>query len=168
MVRIDLRELEIGQHEINIECTSEEVGLGPDEMTDIRVDIRLDYDGQEALVVVEASAVANLVCDRTVVPFKLPVKGSYTVLFSPNEGDQESESEVRPLAASDEEIDITQIVRDTLLLAIPIRKIAPGSEKEEILTTFGVSEELKGIDPRWHVLAELKEEAGGDGLPENE
>ena len=128
MLQIDMRTLELGLHEFNLECTPDDLGMEPDKMEEIYADVKLNYDGKEALVLVEASAIARLVCDRTMVPFKKPVKGSYTVLFSPYNNDEETDGEVRPFAASDEELDITDIVRDTLLLAIPIRKIAPGAE----------------------------------------
>jgi len=174
MLRIDIRTLEIGQHEFNLECTPDELNLEPDEMEEIHADVRLNYDGKEALITVNASAVAHLVCDRTMVPFKQPVKGSYTVLFSPHTFDEDTKGEVRPFSASDEELDITDIVRDTLLLAIPVRKIAPGAEDADITTSFGQAAEQNDIDPRWQALAELKDSTGlkektvGNGLPDND
>lgn len=173
MLRIDIRTLEIGQHEFNLECTLVELDMEPGRMEEIRADVKLDYDGQEALVNIAVSAVAHLVCDRTMERFKLPVKGTYMVLFSPGDVDENTGGEVRPLAASDEELDITDIVRDTLLLAIPIRKIAPGAEDTEIIQSFGVPVEENNIDPRWQALAalkdntDLKDHAGSDGLLDN-
>ena len=64
-------------------------------------------------------------------------------------------------------------MRDTLLLAIPIRKIAPGAEDTEIIQSFGVPVEQNNIDPRWQALAalkdntDLKDHAGSDGLLDN-
>ena len=174
MLRIDIRTLDIGQHDFNLECSANEIDMESDQVDEIHADVKLNYDGKEAVVTVEASAIAHLICDRTSAPFTQPVKGSYTVLFSPDDGDETSEGEVRPLAASDEEIDITDIVRDTLLLAIPIRKIAPGAEEKEIATTFGKPEEQNDIDPRWQALSvlkdstNLKDNSGGNGLPGND
>jgi len=173
MLRIDIRTLEIGPHEFNLECTPDDLGVEPEKMEEIRADVKLNYDGKEALLNIEVSAVVNLVCDRTMVSFKQPIKGSYTVLFSPHKFEEDTGDEVRPFSAKDEELDITDIVRDTLLLAIPIRKIAPGAEKADIATSFGVPAEQNDIDPRWHALAalkeaELKEKSGGNGLPDND
>jgi uncharacterized protein len=50
-------------------------------------------------------------------------------------GDEETES-VRVLQPDDEEIELGDAVRDTLLLAVPQRKIAPGAEEVEIPTQF--------------------------------
>lgn len=168
MVRIDLRTLELGRHEFNFEPTTEELGIEPDLLTDIRADVQLHYDGETAIVIVDASAIAHLTCDRTLVKFDLPLKGKHTVVFSPHKGDQDSEDEVRVLAASDQEFDITDIVRDTLLLAIPVRKLAPGSEDAEFRTTFGEAVTESKVDPRWEALASLKKDADTEGFSEEE
>ncbi len=168
MVRIDLRTLEIGRHEFNFEPTPEELGVEPDLLTDIRADVQLHYDGANAIVTVDASAIARLTCDRTLVKFDRPLRGHHAVSFSPNEADENSEDEVRPLAASDQEIDITDIVRDTLLLAIPIRKLAPGAEDAEIRTSFGESAEESIVDSRWEALASLKTNADSHGASDEE
>jgi uncharacterized protein len=168
MLRIDIRTLEIGSHEFNLEPSPDELGLEPDKMEEIRVDAKLNYDGKEAVVHIDASAVAHLVCDRTMVPFKQPIRGSYTVLFSPNKIDEETDGEVRSFSAKDEELDITDIVRDSLLLAIPIRKIAPGAKDADITTSFGPPVEQNDIDPRWQALAALKEKTGGTELPDHD
>jgi uncharacterized protein len=69
---------------------------------------------------------------------------------------------VRPLNPSDREIDLTDVVRDTLLLAIPQRRIAPGAEDEPIDQEFGASDddadEEAPVDPRWSALEELKDD----------
>lgn len=168
MVRIDLRTLEIGGHEFKFEPTPEELGVEPDLLTDIRADVQLHYDGANAIVTVDASAIARLTCDRTLVNFDRPLRGHHTVLFSPNEAGEDSKNEVRPLAASDQEIDITDIVRDSLLLAIPVRKLAPGAEDAEIRTSFGESVEESIVDPRWEALASLKKNADSHGASEQE
>ena len=159
MLKIDLRTLEIGRHEFNLASTTEELGVEPDLMRDIRADVQLHYDGSDAIIMLDVSAIAQLTCDRTLVKFEMPLKGQYTVVYSPNEADPDSDDEVRRLTASDNEIDITDFVRDTLLLAIPVRKIAPGAEDADFRTTFGETVEESKVDPRWEALASLKVDA---------
>jgi uncharacterized protein len=69
--------------------------------------------------------------------------------------------EVRPLDSTDREIDLTDVVRDTLLLSIPQRRVAPGAEDEPITREFGATEEETDdeapVDPRWEDLKELKD-----------
>ncbi|PSQ83474.1 MAG: hypothetical protein BRD44_04330, partial [Bacteroidetes bacterium QS_7_67_15] len=73
--------------------------------------------------------------------------------------------EVRELHHHDREIEITDLVRDTLLLAVPQRQVAPGAEEEELQTAYGApdeeeeaDEEKNAIDPRWEKLRALKDE----------
>ena len=160
MLRIDLRSLEPGHHEMTLESAPEEVGLDGDVFSNILVEVRLDYDGKKAFVRIRTSAMATLVCDRTLVNFDQSITSEHSVLFTPEEGSDEN-LEMRPISGTDEELDITDIVRDTILLSVPVRKIAPGAEEEEIPVAFGEPAEAD-IDPRWEALRALKNEDGGD------
>ncbi|GMQ82191.1 MAG: DUF177 domain-containing protein [Rhodothermia bacterium] len=160
MLRIDLRSLEAGYHEMSLEPAAADAGLVPDGFKDILVEVGLDYDGRKAFVMIKASATASLICDRTLVKFDQPIKGEYSLLFSPKE-EEEAGNEIRSISSTDEELDITDIVRDTLLLAIPVRKIAPGAEEAEIPVAFGTPADAD-FDPRWEALKALKNEQSGD------
>ena len=53
-------------------------------------------------------------------------------------------------------VDLTDAVRDTLLLALPARRVGPGAEDVEIQTVFGAPDgELLG-DYRWGALLALR------------
>ena len=160
MLRIDLRSLEAGYHEISLAPAPADVGLEPNAFRNILVEVGLDYDGKKAFVSVKASAVALLICDRTLTKFEQSIKGEYSLLFSPNE-EEKAEDEIRSISSTDEELDITDIVRDTLLLAIPVRKIAPGADEAEIPVAFGTPADTD-YDPRWEALKALKHENSGD------
>lgn len=62
---------------------------------------------------------------------------------------------VLPLPKDSNKIDLTDIVRDSLMLAVPVRKIAPGAEELDLPTTFGEATE-EDIDPRWKGLEQLR------------
>ena len=160
MLRIDLRSLEAGYHEINLAPAPADVGLELDAFRNILVEVGLDYDGKKAFVAVKASTVALLICDRTLTKFEQSIKGEYSLLFSPTE-EEKAEDEIRSISSTDEELDITDIVRDTLLLAIPVRKIAPGADEAEIPVAFGAPADTD-YDPRWEALKALKHENSGD------
>jgi uncharacterized metal-binding protein YceD (DUF177 family) len=56
---------------------------------------------------------------------------------------------------------VTDIIRDTILLSIPQRTIAPGAEEEDIDMTFGEPDDEEtetedAVDPRWSKLKDLK------------
>jgi uncharacterized protein len=159
MLHIDIRSLTPGVHTEELNPSPEDIDLEADRFADIFVKAIMDFDGKELLVHLDASAVATLECDRTLKEFDQPISGSYTILYAPPGTivDDEVDEEVIPLEPTADEIDITGFVRDTLLLAIPQRKLAPGAENEEIRTEFGEPGE-KEVDPRWEALKKLKDD----------
>lgn len=161
MLGIDITPLAPGLHELTLEPSAEALDLDPELFEDVRVEVRLDHEQDRTLVGFTAYATATLICDRTAVPFQHPVEGSYAILFVlPEQLDGLSEEEdVRALPQPGAELDITDPVRDTLLLALPVRRVAPGAEDEDIPVTFGVepSEDGPAIDPRWEALKKLRD-----------
>ena len=137
---------------------AEDVTFGP-----IRVETVLNYQPGEVLVTLEARATATLTCDRTLRRFDAPLDGHYAVLFTdpgrsaPDES--EEHDELRELPPGARHLDLTDVLRDTLLLAIPQRKVAPGAEDEEIETVFGAPEddEEGPADPRFEKLRQLRD-----------
>ena len=160
MLRIDIQPLSSGVHELDFTPSPEDIDVDAASFSDIRVYVRLDIGSSRIYVQFTVSATASLICDRTLVDFTQPIEGSYAVIFVPPK-DIDADDEVDnlfPLEKGAEEIDLTEIIRDTLLLAVPIRKIAPGAEDEDLPTTFGEPDE-EDIDPRWKALKGLESES---------
>lgn len=164
MIRINIAPLEPGVHVFDLEPMAADLELDPDRFRDVRVHLRLDRTPDRVLAVFDARATATLECDRTLQLFDQELRGSYSVLFASPEFLEEVESgydDVQPLVPADTEIDLTTPVRDTILLAIPARKIAPGAEEAEIPMRFGVPEgDVGDIDPRWEALRRLRDSEG--------
>jgi len=163
MITIDVSSLSSGIHSVELHPDAEEADLDPTTFDDIQVEAELQCHRDRILVTMHASGTATLMCDRTLQPFEEQVDGTYSVLFGPpsmvgREG--EAFDEVRPFDPADQEIDMTDVVRDTLLLALPQRRIAPGAEDEPIESEFGApdeeEEEDRPVDPRWSELEKLK------------
>lgn len=170
MLRIDITTCKSGVHHVERSPSADDLGLDPDTFEDIHVEARLDCHRDRILVSVAVRGVATLTCDRTLRPYQQPLEGQYRVLFGPEEmvgAESENFDEVRPLHPSDREIDVTDLVRDTLLLAVPHRKVAPGAEEEEIQVEFGSADPAEGeaqdIDPRWEALRKLRDDRGEAG-----
>lgn len=170
MFRVDIAPLEAGLHHLVRTPAPEALDLDPDAFSDIQVDLDLFCQRERILVDMRTRATAALVCDRTLQPFEQPVEGHYSVLFAAPGTAPEEESddyeEVREFSPTDHALNLTDLVRDTIILALPQRKIAPGAEEEEIPTTFGApadQEQEKPIDPRWEKLRELRSD--GDEEP---
>lgn len=164
MLTVDITSLSEGIHHFEFTPTATEVDLDPTTFEDIRVGAELQYHMDRILVKLTVKATAELTCDRTLRPYDQPVEGAYSLLFGPpsmvgQEGDEFEE--VRPLTPSDREIDLTDVVRDTVLLSLPQRRVAPGAEDQEIDREFGApdDEEDEGdIDPRWSELRKLRDD----------
>lgn len=170
MLRIDITSFKSGVYHVELAPTAEDLELDPAEFEDIRVEARLDCHRDRILVSMAVRGVATLTCDRTLQEYQETLEGDYRVLFGPERmvgAESENFDEVRPLHPSDREIDVTDLVRDTLLLAVPHRKVAPGAEEKDIQLEFGPAEpaeeeEAQEIDPRWEKLRELRENGGGN------
>ena len=161
MLRIDLAPLDEGVHTVALTPEAEAVGLDPDQFADLRVVATLDLFNDRVLVTLQASASATLECDRTLAQFEQPVEGVYRILFVPPSfarRDDDTYEEVRVLDDADRTLDLTDAVRDTVLLAVPARKVAPGAEDVEIPTRFGApaAGDEAAIDPRWEALRALQ------------
>lgn len=159
MLTIDIAALEEGLHEVELTPASEDLDLDPERFSDVHVHARLDLRNRRLLVMLDAEATASLVCDRTLEPFDERLGGSYSLLFVPPEftrkaRDEDDFEEVRELLPADREIDVTDAVRDTLLLAVPQRCVAPHARDIDIETTFGKPKDAP-VDPRWEALSDL-------------
>lgn len=165
MLGIETAPLRPGLHELTLTPSADEVNLDPETFGDITVDVRLDHEQERDLIAFTARATATLECDRTLVPFQTSIKGDYAVLFvlpehlSRYATDEGGDEDVRPLPEPGNELDLTDPVRDTLLLALPTRRVAPGAEDEELPVQFGVltDEEGNPVDPRWEALRKLRD-----------
>lgn len=159
MISIDIKSLKPGIYTYDWDPTADSLDLDPEVFDELHVAVQLDFHPSRILAHLETTAEARLICDRTLVQFSQQVEGAHTILFSAEglvEAGDESDDDVRELKSSDEEIDLTDLVRDTFVLSIPVRKIAPGAEEEEIPLAFGTPDAGEGaIDPRWEALRKL-------------
>jgi uncharacterized protein len=159
MVQVDISTMSMGVHEVVVRPSAEELELAPAEFDDIEVMLRLDVGDHLVLVQLKAMADASLVCDRTLIPFTQQVEGEFTVVFSrsqEDDADEEHES-VRYLDPAAREIELTDEIRDTILLSVPLRKVAPEADGADLVLSYGVEAAGAGVDPRWDALRKLKQ-----------
>lgn len=163
MLAVELTPLKDGIHTETLRPDAEDLDLDPAAFSDIRLDLRLDVQPNRVFAMFTAAATATLECDRTLEPYDQPVSGDFAVLFVEDEeaeGLAEGADDVRPLPPPGQPLDLTEPVRDTLLLALPTRRIKPGAEDVDIPTEFGALRDADGnvIDPRWEALRKLRDE----------
>ena len=155
MLSVSITSLKEGVHDVELHPEADALALDPAVFRSITVAARLDRRGDRIMVTLEASALATLTCDRTLKLFDQPLEGTHHVLFAPPEI-ADGDEDVRVLLPADQEIDLTEPARDTLLLALPARCLAPGAEDEEIPVRFGEPTGDDAIDPRWEALRKLR------------
>lgn len=158
MLLVHLTSLREGIQEQQFTPAPEEVDLDPAVFADVHVDLRIDATARRILIDLDASATAHLTCDRTLVPFTLPVSGTHQLLYTTeadSEATDDAEVHVYPLSPGDRTLDLTEAVRDTLVLALPLRRIAPEAENVDLNLRYGTPAEEDAIDPRWAALKKL-------------
>jgi len=162
--RVPIDTLSDGVHAETLQPSAEDIGLDPEVFSGIEVDLRLNLNGRRVLAMFDTRATARLECDRTLEMYGQPIEGSHAVLFVPPEAagevDDDDDDEARVLADSDTHIDITEPVRDTLLLAMPLRHVSPAGEALDIPTTFGKAD--ANNDSPWAALQALRSDAESD------
>ncbi len=154
MLPVRITALAPGLYSFAFTPTAEEVGLDPEAFREIHVDGHLDVAATQFIAHLTTSALARLTCDRTLVEFEQPVEGKHLVVFTTDpELADGSDDDVQYVAHEAPFVDLAGPVHDTLLLALPVRALAPGAEDIELPTQFGGSD----IDPRWETLLRLRD-----------
>lgn len=156
MLRVDLTALDDGLHELELTPSPADLDLDPEVFADIAVALSLDIAERQVRAAFATHATATLECDRTLVEYQQPVHGSHEVLFTDRPIGEDDE-DVYPLPDHPPEVDLTEPVRDTILLSLPLRRVAPEAEGAEIPTRFGGPAEGEPADDRWEALRRLRD-----------
>lgn len=162
MLRVRIAPLPDGLSAETLAPSADSLDLDPALFSDISVELRLDTTLRQTVASFAVSATAHLVCDRTDEPFDQAVRGEHTVVVVPAGA---------PLASSDDEdvvvvsedathVDLAGPVRDTLVLAVPLRRVSPAAEALEIPTAFGGPAADEPRDDRWAALGALRASDG--------
>ncbi|MFV1979684.1 MAG: DUF177 domain-containing protein [Rhodothermia bacterium] len=157
MVQIDVSTMSAGIHEVVLYSSPNDLDLSEEEFGAIEVQVRLDIGDQQILAQLEVSADSRLICDRTLAPFTQTVKGQFTIVFTRKARDSgDAGGTVKYLDPAARELDVTAELRDTILLAVPLRKVAPEAAETELVLKYGDDAVGVSTDPRWEALKKLK------------
>lgn len=167
LLRFDIQKIPEGESSKIAELPEEYFTLD-DDVRLLEAEVQISFFRTDHFVKVSFNllSIVELICDRSLDPFEKNVKGSFDILFQPDEV-QESETEqsaVKQIPPIDLVLDIEDEVRDTIMLNIPIKKIHPryfdesGNPEEFGTARFGAPAEKDEdpIDPRWEKLKKLK------------
>lgn len=135
---------------------AEDLDLDPEMFSALGVTVNQDHGSDKRLLRIQAEAVVNLTCDRTLRVFSKKIQGQHelAIVNSDKPAGNEAEADHVVLQPFQTKIDLTAAVRDTLLLAVPVRKVAPEAENLVIPTVYGAPDEPEPA--YWDALNKLK------------
>jgi uncharacterized metal-binding protein YceD (DUF177 family) len=152
-----------GLSEELLDLEAEELAVEDSGITRVRVRLTFNKQDENLRIQCAIGADAVLTCDRSLDKFETVLESSYEVVFQlgAQEEQEELSGTLRRLDPSQNTIDITQELRDTVLLSIPVKKLHPryvrDGETTEFEASFGDKEIEERHDPRWDALTELKQ-----------
>jgi uncharacterized protein len=126
---IKISNLTNGTHRYEFECVSSDFA---DEWIDterfsapIFITATLTKATTELVVELSVSTIASLQCDRCLAPISKRLSGDYRILFLPSASaaNGSDDDDVRVLSKNETHIDLTPDVRETLLLAVPMKNV---------------------------------------------
>jgi uncharacterized protein len=172
LMRIELANLDEGKGSFT--NSYEPADLNPiDEQVTLRVPANISgkvrLSGRELFVSGQVAAGVLIECDRCLKPLEVDVNSEFSLEYitgSEYESTKVAElgEEVMAVSVFDgESIDVDEIVREQLLLAIPTRRLCSEdckgmcAECGADLNTVSCSCAAESIDPRWAALKNLKD-----------
>ena len=115
--------------------------LDPAQFANICADAQVSAEGGRLIMTLAAKADARLTCDRTLDEFQTHICGTCRVLLRPQgeeaTTDRDDFDDTLTYDSLQQPVDVAQVIRDTLMLAVPIRKIAPHAEELALQCTYG-------------------------------
>ena len=130
LIEIRIAELNQGVHEYTFTCKASDFKNPEIEEPafngDIQVTVSAKKTDTEIVTAIETVTDAELNCDICLAPVHRRLSGQFTIFFVfGNQGNEEHETdgEYRTLPQSATAIDLTEDVRETLLLSLPVKVV---------------------------------------------
>ncbi|CAG1772689.1 hypothetical protein BAC2_02872 [uncultured bacterium] len=122
-MKIQVGSLSEGAHEYRFRTDAGEIVLGEEFSGEVTVEAVIDKTGHRLALKARISAGGSFICDRCTAPFTVRLTPEYRMVYVSNETDAESldPSEVQVLPIGLPVIDLTDDVRQTILLSVPLK-----------------------------------------------
>lgn len=135
LIAIKIANISLGEHCYEFQCTA--ANFEDDELSGqafpapIHVKVVLNKTTSEIVADIAVETTVQLECDRCLAPIQKDLKGQYKVFYLMNHAerqDMDDEDAVRQFDRNTVEIDLTEDVRETLLLSIPMKNVCDNPE----------------------------------------
>lgn len=167
MLKLRIHGIKDGESGFAIEEDSKKITDLPNEFFGIiSVEGKLTKIGKRYTVVGSARCQAKFVCDLSLEEYDEEIIANFDYSYTVNnelyhmlkeKGDLENENGEIIIHEDDQYIDLSEELRQELILNIPMKKVAPmyrNKNLKDIYPDFNVEDEE--IDPRWSELKKLK------------
>lgn len=128
LIGIRLAGLSEGVHEFEFNCMAAEFGdpalIEAGFSEEVSVKVTVEKMEGEMIVTLKTVAVAELTCDLCLAPITAELNGSYRICYSYDQADErgaERNEEYRQIDRNTVSLDLTEEVRETLLLSVPMK-----------------------------------------------
>ena len=162
-MKIQVGGLSEGSHDYAFEADGRALDLGDGITSPVRVSARLEKTGTQVFLTVQTETTGTFPCDRCLAPFDRTLSPRYrmTYVCDADEAGQFDPAEVQVISPALTVIDITEDVRQTILLAVPL-KLVCRENCQGLCPTCGVnwndapcSCREESVDTRWDALRNL-------------
>ncbi|SHK07987.1 YceD family protein [Epilithonimonas mollis] len=131
----------------------------------INVNVLLDKHTTFLEFYIDVSGTVQLICDISNDEFSENIENDLKVLVKFGEEYDDSNEDIITIPQKDSEFNIANLVYETVVLSIPMKKVAPSvrdnDEYEKLLEKYSpkpIEEETEeSTDPRWEALKKLKD-----------
>jgi len=163
-IKIRISGLSSGVHEYSFAVEPADLTLPEGFRSPITVDAVVDKDTRQVYVRAKISATSEFICDRCVAQFETTLPGDLSLVFVYDalESGKFPEDEVRVIAPETPYIDLTEDVRQVVILSVPL-KLLCREDCKGLCPQCGVDWNLKEcdctpsgeIDSRWENLKNI-------------
>ncbi len=177
MITIPIQGMGDGIHTVMLSVPVENIeDMSPEFFGNVVVEGQVQKIGTRYTFTGTAECQATLTCDRSLIDYAEPIKAEIAVSYMANsdllktaESSASKDDKVKLIRDDQREIDITDEVREELVVNIPMKRIAPEYRDKELEDIFpeiaarepdgkSAKKPLKEdeIDDRWAALKKLK------------
>jgi uncharacterized metal-binding protein YceD (DUF177 family) len=146
-------------------------------------DVSLTLERSETMMVlgIDMKGVANLICDRSLEEFDLPIHILERVIYKYGEKFEELDDTLFTIPYEADSLDLSRLFYDLIAVQVPIKRLHPRFVDEnddlddEDVLVYTSSDELEeeepeeeqgqedNVDPRWSKLIDLNNKLNNDG-----
>jgi len=165
-MKIQIGSLSEGAHQYHFEVRPADIKLGEGFDGSVNVDATLEKTGRQFFLRARIHTTGSFACDRCTAQFALPLSPEYRMYYVPDEADAVAfdPSEVQVIPAGLPVIDLSEDVRQTVLLAVPLKLLCRPECKglcprcgADLNSGFCTCQ-VEGTDARWDGLRAIRPE----------